>query len=284
MTQTRVAIVTGASSGMGEALSEDLAKRGWKVAMADIRPNAELASKLGDSASFHTCDVADYDSQARCFQEVWDKYGRIDALCANAGIVDKSSIYILNHRDSDQIPPKPNLLCTDVDYKGVVYGTQLAIHFMRKNATPGGSIVATASIAAVHPHETYPEYDGAKAAVYNFVRATSRVLKIKENIRINCVLPGIVATKIIPPEMVAAVSPEWQVCMTPINTIVSAYNKCLEDNSLSGEAIECSVDKLLPVPRPEYQNGRVSKRAVTVWDPLFKMYHSELSQLPDAIA
>lgn len=67
--------------------------------------------------------------------------------------------------DSYRIPPKPDLLCTDVDYKGVVYGTQLAIHFMRKNKTPGGSIVATASIAAVHPHETYPEYDGAKAAV-----------------------------------------------------------------------------------------------------------------------
>lgn len=41
----------------------------------------------------------------------------------------------------------------------------LAVHFMRKNKTPGGSIVATASAAAVTPHETYPEYDGAKAAV-----------------------------------------------------------------------------------------------------------------------
>ncbi|KAH8738224.1 15-hydroxyprostaglandin dehydrogenase [Ilyonectria robusta] len=257
MSLKRVAIVTGASSGMGEALSEDLVQRGWIVAMADIQPNVDLASKLGESASFHTCDVSDYDSQAKCFQEVWDIYGRLDALCANAGIVDKSSIYILDHRDSDKIPPKPDLLCTDVDYKGVVYGTQLAIHFMRKNKTPGGSIV------------------------YNFVRATSRILKIKENIRINCILPGIVATKIIPPEMVAAVLPE---CMTPIATIVAAYNKCLEDHSLSGEAIECSVDKLLLVPRPEYQNGRVSKRAVTVWDPLFKMYHHELSQLPDAIA
>lgn len=48
---------------------------------------------------------------------------------------------------------------------GVVYGTQLAIHFMRKNKTPGGRIVATGSVAAIYPHETYPEYDGAKAAV-----------------------------------------------------------------------------------------------------------------------
>lgn len=67
--------------------------------------------------------------------------------------------------------------CTDIDYKGVVYGTQLAIHFMRKNKTPGGKIVATASVASIVPHETYPEYAGAKAAVLNFVRATARILK-----------------------------------------------------------------------------------------------------------
>ena len=48
---------------------------------------------------------------------------------------------------------------------------------MRKNSTPGGKIVATASAAAIVPHETYPEYDGAKAAVVNFVRATARILK-----------------------------------------------------------------------------------------------------------
>jgi NAD(P)-dependent dehydrogenase (short-subunit alcohol dehydrogenase family) len=92
------------------------------------------------------------------------------------------------------------LACTDIDYKGVVYGTQLAIHFMRKNKVPGGNIVATASVAAVVPHESYPEYAGAKAAVclqhfmekiacslmlrqvVNFVRATSRILKIVSHV------------------------------------------------------------------------------------------------------
>lgn len=87
---------------MGEALAEDLVSKGWHVAMADIQQNAGLASKLGNSASFHHCDVADYYSQAKAFQEVWDKYGRLDALCANAGIVDKSSIYIFGHRGSDK--------------------------------------------------------------------------------------------------------------------------------------------------------------------------------------
>lgn len=94
-----------------------------------------------------------------------------------------------------------------MDWKGVVYGTQLAIHFMRKNKPPGGAIVATASIAAVHPHPSYAEYNGAKAAVLNWVRGTAPVLKVKENIRINAVMPGIVHTNIMPPEMIAAVAP-----------------------------------------------------------------------------
>jgi len=76
------------------------------------------------------------------------------------------------------MPSKPDLSTTDVDYKGVVYGTQLATYFMRKNKVPGGRIVTTASVAAIYPHESYPEYSGAKAAVLQFVRATSRILKL----------------------------------------------------------------------------------------------------------
>ncbi|KAH7406051.1 15-hydroxyprostaglandin dehydrogenase [Phaeosphaeria sp. MPI-PUGE-AT-0046c] len=275
-----VAIVTGGNSGMGMGIVRRLVEKGWKVAIADINENKKFAEELGDAASYHTCNVADYDSQAEAFQQVWNKYGRLDALCANAGIVDKSSIYIFEHRNSDKVPPKPDLSCTDVDYKGVVYGTQLAIHFMRKNKVPGGKIVATASVAAIVPHETYPEYDGAKAAVVNFVRATARILKDKENIAINTICPGIVHTSIIPQEMVDAVSEE---CLTPISTIVSAYERCLDDDTLYGRVIECSAEKQFFLEPPSLANGHVSRRAVTVWDPLFKMNHKESSGLSDAI-
>jgi len=71
--------------------------------------------------------------------------------------------------------------------------------------------------------------------------------------------------------------------MTPVSTITSAYNKFLDDDSLNGQAIEGSADKHCFVQFPDYLNGDISKRAVTVWDPLFKMYHGELSGLPDAI-
>lgn len=86
----------------------------------------------------------------------------------------------MQHRNSTAIPPKPDLRCTDVNVKGVYYGTQLAIHFMRmsKSASVNQNIVVTASASSLYPHECYPEYSGSKAAVWNFVRASARVLKI----------------------------------------------------------------------------------------------------------
>jgi len=94
-------------------------------------------------------------------------------------------------------------------------------------------------------------------------------------------LPGIVPTKIIPKAMLDAVEPD---CLTPIATIVKAYDTFLsDDNHQTGEAVECSVDKLYVVPQTKYANGRASKRACTVWEPLFKMLHSENSGLDDAI-
>jgi hypothetical protein len=79
------------------------------------------------------------------------------------------------------------------------------------------------------------------------------------------VLPGIVETNIIPPEMVAAVSKE---ALTPISQIVSAYLRFLDhpDASLSGEALECAAMEQVFVPRPKYLNGEISRRACTVWD------------------
>jgi NADP-dependent 3-hydroxy acid dehydrogenase YdfG len=75
--------------GMGEALARDLVSRGWKVCMADINRNETLLTELADNSIFCKTDVADYDSQAQTFEATFEKWGRIDALCANAGIVDR---------------------------------------------------------------------------------------------------------------------------------------------------------------------------------------------------
>lgn len=72
--------------------------------------------------------------------------------------------------------------------------------------------------------------------------------------------------------------------LTPISTIVKAYDMFLEDRTgMTGRAVEGSADQLLFHDGPPFLNGRISQRAVTVWEPLFKMMHGENSDLPDAI-
>ncbi|KAL4923157.1 SDR family oxidoreductase [Aspergillus undulatus] len=284
--EERVAIIVGATSGIGVDLARDLATRGWKIACVGRRreAGAALLKKLQcDNARFFPADASNYEEYANVFREVRKLWGRIDALCANAGVVDTSSIYIYDWKDKsvDEVPPAPKLDVVDVNYKGVVYGTQLATHFMRHNPQPGGRIVITGSIGAVFPHRTYPVYCGTKAAVNHFVRGVAPLLKEKENILINVVMPGIIDTPIVPPEMIKAVTPE---CITPVDTVLKAYQVFLEDTTgMAGETLECSAEKLIYYHMPEYGNGPITKRAVTVWEPLFRMMHGEDSQLPGAL-
>ncbi|PKY07417.1 NAD(P)-binding protein [Aspergillus campestris IBT 28561] len=283
---TRVAIVTGATSGVGVDIARDLYQRGWKVACVGRNKAAGQAvvDSLGDRAQFFRADVSDYKSQATLFKDVFKLWGRIDALCANAGVVDQTSAYLLRERENsiEDIPKEPDTSCTDVNYKGVVYGVTLATHFMRHNSPhPGGKIVVTSSIGGMFPHPTYPQYCGSKAAINMFVRDVAPILKAKDNIFINCILPGMMDTPIVPPEMTAAVSPE---CLTPVKTLLDAYQIFLEDTTgIAGELLECSAGKHIFYPSPEYGNGHVTKRAVTVWEPLFNIMHGENSGLPDAI-
>lgn len=72
--------------------------------------------------------------------------------------------------------------------------------------------------------------------------------------------------------------------LTPVETILKAYQVFLEDTTgMAGETLECSANKLIYYNMPEYGNGPITKRAITVWEPLFRMMHGEDSRLPDAI-
>lgn len=161
------------------------------MACCDIQQEvgSAVVTELGTNAAFFQLDVCDYDDQAKVFSQVWEKWGQIDALLANAGHSDRGSIYIFNHRGKTEIPPKPALKSIKACYESFLYGVQLAIHFMRKNKTPGGQIIATSTIASVHPHQTFPEYCGAKAAVSDmfyaleFRRASANARQINQFVR-----------------------------------------------------------------------------------------------------
>ena len=92
-------------SGIGNALTRDLLKQGWRVAGFDIQDSVgeELQEELGESFFYLHCDVADYDQQAAAFTKVFDRWGQIDALCNNAGLIDKTSIYQFKHRGKTEL-------------------------------------------------------------------------------------------------------------------------------------------------------------------------------------
>lgn len=69
-----------------------------------------------------------------------------------------------------------------------------------------------------------------------------------------------------------------------MQTVLRGYETFLEDSTgMAGEILECSADKLIYYHMPKPGNGHITKRAVTVWEPLFRMSHGEVSGLPDAI-
>lgn len=169
-------------SGIGEALTRDFIAQGKQVVGFDIQDDLgkALEQEFGSRFFYIHCDVRKYEEQAAAFQASFNKFGKIDVFCHNAGLIDKSSIYTLQHRGSkgydqtqwgstfahlSRIPPKPDINSTETCWHGLLYGTQLAVHFMRQNPVPGGCIVATGSSVGIHPIESMPEYCGAKAAV-----------------------------------------------------------------------------------------------------------------------
>lgn len=195
-------------SGIGQDLAERLHTRGYNVVVSGRRTKEgeAIASQLdptGETAIFIQCDVSSYESQANLLKTTWNKWHRLDAFIANAGVVDKGSVYDLAHRENssiEDVPPEPDLSCTDIDVKGVIYGTMLAVHYMRHNparAPKGGRIIVTGSIASLWPVAIIPEYSAAKAAAMQWVRSVAPILA-QEAITINIVLPNGYDTSIMP--------------------------------------------------------------------------------------
>lgn len=276
-------------SGIGSWLAAHLHKKGYRVALCGRREKEgqDVASSLDasdHSAIFVQSDVSSYESQAAMFRTVWQKWSRLDVVIANAGCVDQDSKFNFGRRDAsiDDLPVKPDTSCTEIDFKGAIYSTTLATHFMRHNpGGKGGKIVMTGSMVGVYPCATFPEYCAAKAAVHQWVRTMGPVLLKKENITINCVMPGGIETPAMP-GFSEAFLPEH---MTSRSTLISGYDFFLDDenNIKTGELVEAAHSDLISWGHPEYKSGAFAKRTEKIYEPWFKMMHGEQSELPGTI-
>jgi 3-oxoacyl-[acyl-carrier protein] reductase len=185
----KVAIVTGASRGIGAAIAERLARDGFAVVVnysASAAPAEELAGKIranGGSALAVRADVADSASVQAMFEAAEKEFGGIDALVNNAGIMMLARI-----ADSDDAMLDRQIA---VNLKGTFYGMREAARRMRN----GGRIVNFSTSVVGTRLENYSIYAGTKAAVETMTAILSKELRGR-NITVNAVAPGPVETEL----------------------------------------------------------------------------------------
>ena len=182
----KVALITGAASGMGAATARMFAAEGARVLIADLQEDAgeALAQELGEAGIFARCDVSVEADVANAVAGVADRWGRLDCIFNNAGFggaigpIDETSI-----EDFD--------ITMDVLVKGVFFGMKHAAPIMKRQQ--GGSIISTASMAARTGGWSPHLYSAAKAAVIALTRSVA--LEMAEwNVRVNCISPGVIET------------------------------------------------------------------------------------------
>lgn len=186
--QNKIAVVTGAGSGIGAASAIRFAQAGAKVVVADIRSHkAEQTvadiEDLGGVAVPFTVDVADAVSVAAMISHCVSQFGRIDVLFNNAGTLRPGNAVDLSVEDWDFVMA--------VNVRSVFLGAKYAVPHMQ--AQGGGSIVNTASISGLHGDGGAVVYAASKAAVINLTRALSTD-HAPHGIRVNAICPGTIAT------------------------------------------------------------------------------------------
>jgi NAD(P)-dependent dehydrogenase (short-subunit alcohol dehydrogenase family) len=190
----KVAMVTGAASGIGRGIAIRLAEMGAKVSILDrnIEGGKETVSTIvraDGSASFVTCEVLSRADCQAAVKRTLDNYGRIDILCNNAGVVIRKDVVALEEEEWNTV--------LDVTLKSVYLLSREVIPQMRQNG--GGTIINTGSGWSLKGGPKAAAYCAAKGGVLNLTRAMA-IDHGKDNIRVNCVCPGDIDTPMLASE------------------------------------------------------------------------------------
>jgi len=185
------AIVTGGASGIGRALTRELAKRGCEVVLADrqIRLAEEVAAEICDSggkATAREIDVTDYSAMEQLVLETTARTGRLDYLLNNAGIGIGGDVRQYSIEDWNQI--------VDVNLRGVINGVQAAYPTMINQGF--GHIVNTASMAGLIPSPGVVAYATTKHAVVGLSKSL-RAEAASAGVYVSVLCPGVIRTPIL---------------------------------------------------------------------------------------
>lgn len=191
MLKGKVAIITGASSGIGYATALALAREGVKVAIGARRVErlAELEAKIKEIGGESFSQKLDVTKKSDCdsfAESVLKKWGAVDVLINNAGLMPLSFIKNLKISEWDQM--------IDVNIKGVLYCTAAVVNHMREKKS--GHIVNISSVAGRIVFPAGSVYCATKHAITAFSEGLRQELSVRSNIRVTCIEPGVVATEL----------------------------------------------------------------------------------------
>lgn len=188
----KIALVTGAASGIGAEVARQLAAAGARVALCDVNETAgsALAAELG--GEFIVCDVAEYDNFDGAIAACVNQLGIPDYAHLNAGVMTVGADEPFLAIEDVTLAQYRRIVGVNLD--GVFNGLKALLPRMREK---GGAITATASIAGLGALPFDPLYGSTKHAVIGLVRAVAAANE-GSNIRINAICPGGVDTPIVP--------------------------------------------------------------------------------------
>ncbi|HWP40075.1 MAG TPA: beta-ketoacyl-ACP reductase, partial [Tepidisphaeraceae bacterium] len=188
MTEKRVAIVTGGSRGIGQAIARRLARDGLHV-VAIARSAEKLASVVGEiesgggSAEAVVCDIADSRALAEAIEKVGEKHGRIDVLVNNAGITRDGLFLRMDDSDFDVV--------INTNLKSAFVATRAAARYIMRSRT--GRIINISSVSGVAGNKGQVNYSASKAGLLGLTKSVAKELAGKA-VTCNAIAPGFIAT------------------------------------------------------------------------------------------
>jgi len=186
----RVALVTGAASGLGLETARLLAAHGASVVLADVddERGVAAAAELGDAARYVHADVRDGAQVQGAVGTAEDAFGRLDAVVANAGVLGRSAFLPVEEISEDDWRRE-----LDINLNGAFHTVRAAVPALRRAG--GGAIAVTSSTAGVFASIYRLSYTAANGALNAMVRGLAAELA-PDRIRVNAMAPGVMATNI----------------------------------------------------------------------------------------